>query len=169
MSVADKLKAINATIKAAMADADKLAKDAVAEVAKSVFDAHPKVKSFTLVGYTPSFNDGDPCTFGFETSAHSINGYGNPSCGEDFGKQEGDKPEDADWDDGRRYDAAKREVVQHAEPGWAAAANKSIREAFGLFTEDQIERLFGSNFRLDCSIQSDGGVKVEKEEYDCGY
>ncbi len=169
MSVADKLKAINATIKAAMADADKLAKDAVSEVAKSVFDAHPKVKSFSIVGYTPSFNDGDPCTFRFSAEARTINGYANPDWERDHEPFVGDKPEDADWDDGRKYDADKRKVVQHAEPGWAAAANKSIRVAFGLFTEDQIERLFGSNFRLVCSIQSDGGVKVEKEEYDCGY
>lgn len=169
MSVADKLKAINATIKAAMADADKLAKDAVAEVVRSVFDNHPKMESFTIVGYTPSFNDGDPCTFRFRAEASTINGYGNPDYERDHEPFVGDKPEDADWDDGRKYDTTKGKVVKVADPGWAAAANQSIRDAFGLFTEDQMERLFGSNFRLVCSRERDGGVKVEKDDYDCGY
>lgn len=167
MSVTEKVKAINATIKAAMADADKLAKDAVAEVAQSVFDAHPKVESFSIVGYTPSFNDGDPCTFRFNAEARTINGYGNPDYEQDHEPLLGDKPEDDDWDEGRVY--RNGSMVQERDAGWAAAAIKSIRESFRLFTEDQIERLFGSNFRLVCSRKRGGGVMVEKQEYDCGY
>lgn len=32
------------------------------QLGKEAFLNHPKIKGFLVIGYTPSFNDGDPCT-----------------------------------------------------------------------------------------------------------
>jgi len=43
------------------------------ELTKSIFEEHPKVKSFGWNQYTPYFNDGDTCTFSANTDYIRIN------------------------------------------------------------------------------------------------
>lgn len=47
------------------------AKTLFLESAKSVFENHPDLKSFSWTQYTPYFNDGDTCEF----SAHTDDPY----------------------------------------------------------------------------------------------
>lgn len=47
----------------ARAEAAKLAKDAIYNQAKVIFDQYPDLESFSWTQYTPHFNDGDECVF----------------------------------------------------------------------------------------------------------
>jgi hypothetical protein len=167
VSAKDQLKAANEQIKAAMKDADKLVKDAIAELAGVVFDQHPNVKSFAIRGYTPSFNDGDPCTFRFSRDPYRINGCDPDDSPDDSAEKP--VPTDADWESGERWDSDKRKVVKVGDAGWAYLAKTFIRDSFSILTEDQAERMFGTNFLLTFKRKRGGGVTVKKKEYDCGY
>lgn len=63
----------------------KAARDA--ELLAPVFETYPDVKNVTWTQYTPSFNDGDPCTF---RSGHTYPGLNTDEDGE-----EGDAPDGA--------------------------------------------------------------------------
>lgn len=56
----NELKSKMAAVKAEMA---REGKQAFQEACDEVFQAHPKLESFSWVQYTPYFNDGEPCEF----------------------------------------------------------------------------------------------------------
>lgn len=66
------------------------------EASKQLFDAYPKLESFTWAQYTPYFNDGDECVFGVDTDSYSIGINGSRPY-------EDDEDSDEDDDDGAYY------------------------------------------------------------------
>lgn len=53
--------------KDAREEAGKLAKDALSEGAKAIFEEYPKLTGFRWTQYTPYFNDGEACEFSVNT------------------------------------------------------------------------------------------------------
>lgn len=51
---------------------ESLLKDNLLNMYKCVFDEHPEIFSFAFTGYTPYFNDGDPCYYSIN-EIHAIN------------------------------------------------------------------------------------------------
>ena len=62
---------------------DKLGKYLESDLLK-ILNESDSIQSISWVGYTPSFNDGDPCVFRFEfNQPHKINGNYNYDYGDD--------------------------------------------------------------------------------------
>jgi hypothetical protein len=53
-----------------------IGKDVFKAEVKELFDAHPDLISFGWRQYTPSFNDGEPCTFRCYKDSPTVNGKG---------------------------------------------------------------------------------------------
>jgi hypothetical protein len=145
--------------------------------ARTVFERHDKVVSFSIRAYTPGFNDGDPCRFTFEAVAITVNGSTNPDYS--HGDEEVDEDVDflvpsheaGDWRHNKKWDDERDELVQVAPPGWAAAVNETVWELFSKFRDDDLEREFGSSFALLWQRPADPAAAPEltEEWYDCGH
>jgi phage pi2 protein 07 len=171
MSDLETLRGINAEYRKLAEDGSKLVKSAVLEAAQTILDRHPKVKSFSVHGYHPSFNDGEPCSFSFCSDVYKINSYCSPSYddgSDDEDEDNKDRPTREDWSDGLEWTPDYKKQVKVAEPGWAALVNKDVGELFSIFTEDQMHKAFDSNFELIFTRGRGGKVKMESEYYDPG-
>ena len=110
--------------------------------ATEIFNKYPALVSFGWKQYTPSFNDGDPCTL-------SVNYYDLILNGVD--------PNDDDDDD------EENELPELSEAD-SEAADKEIYELLNLIPETTYEELFGSDVIV--TVTRDG---ITTESYDCGY
>ncbi len=61
--LAKEIKKASKILAKAKSDMVKVAKKAMTDASKSIFDNHPKLNSFSWAQYTPYFNDGDTCEF----------------------------------------------------------------------------------------------------------
>ena len=124
-------------------DLNKDAKAFLYENAKSIFELYPFVKNVTWFQYTPSFCDGDPCYFSSTHTYFSVN-YGE----DDYG----------DTDQEGRYYPEEVPLSQQKE------AESLIGSFLRLFSEDQMEQMFGNHVRVQITEKG-----INKEDYDCGY
>lgn len=99
----------------------KQGKEAFKDGIKSVFDAHPKMKSVKWRQYTPYFNDGEPCTFRACTDDPEINDndYYTDEDGTGMTREE--------------FDAAHKEVTSY----------------LALFNDEILESLFGDHCQVE--------------------
>jgi hypothetical protein len=122
------------------------------DVAKSVFDKHPKLESFGWNQYTPYFNDGDECTFSANIDYVDINGE-------------------------NEYDSnvlQKTIYVQNAKGEYIetvnelynpelAAAQNDVKEFLSNIDESVLRDMFGDHVEVTVSRN---GTEVEKYEHD---
>lgn len=143
-------------------------------VFKDIFDNHPGLKAFAYVGYTMGFNDGEPCyhsgysyvgDFHIQTYNYSYrNGeeYWTADCYEETGWGELEDfflGEDADLDNTNDpLDFVNKDCTDIESARSAVAA-----------LEDIIELVYDTNYLIKVSLNDDGSVNVEHDEYDCGY
>ena len=71
---------MNAQVNALKQQVRDNGEEGLKELAKEVFDQVEGLKKFVVVGYTPSFNDGEPCTHS------SFYGFGNYHWAEQYSK-----------------------------------------------------------------------------------
>ena len=113
------------------------------ELRRTLFEENPKLKSFGFVGYTPSFNDGEPCEFTITTESGyiQINGFdGNRS----------------EWLDGANHTDEEMKDVEDL--------SEIVSETLGILPENFYRSKFGDGFQVN--VTSD---KIEVEDYNCGY
>lgn len=139
-----------------------------------IFAKHPGLKAFAYVGYTPGFNDGDPCyhigysyvgDFHLATYNYSYrNGerYWTADCYEETGWGELESyflSEDADLDntDGP-LDFVNKDCATIEQ------ASSDVEEL-----SDIIELVYGTDYLIKVSLNEDGQVVVEHDYYECGY
>lgn len=121
-------------------------KEAIVEAIKPVFDnSYGRLNEVRVHGYTPSFNDGDPCTFRMNTDDCKVNGYDG---------YEDDVDEDEDFlgsDD-------------------TSSVQESVSDALSVFDDDDWEAAFNSyGFEVVFTKEDDGSISLTEEDYDCGY
>jgi hypothetical protein len=127
---------------------------------KTIFEDHPKVKSFGWNQFTPYFNDGDTCYFCVNTDYIQING---------------ESVDESDWINETKitnwgtFNREKREYEGRTEvpnldydPELAAASNE-IREFLRNFDDDFFLSQFGDHAEI--TITADG-VNVDEYEHD---
>ena len=163
------------TLKQAKKDYQNTCKEAFYGYLREVFLENPKLDFITILGWTPSFNDGDPCT-------HSMEILIKDGDFEDWGLEIEDEGESFSKEDGKLNDIPA---------GRADQINRNI----WLF-DDYLEETYETNFKLTiCRDDSDnislpenwetmtaeernnftvdqkvvGAIKIQKEWYDCGY
>lgn len=114
----------------------------------AVFVAYPDLQTMTIIGYTPGFNDGDPCTHGQnDVYLNGVNKYGDTT------------DEDDDKDE---YSAPKPEPVKFSKAAYATIG------AIVAGMADDLHMAFETNWKLKIHRNGDS-IEYDQEDYDCGY
>lgn len=132
-------------------------KEFISSVFQEVFDNNPGLKFVYILGWTPGFNDGEPCTHSQETFVGSSY-Y-------------------ATWREKDYYDFEEREMYEEFDTDEDNPANHINKECKTLDSvasqlavyDEIIERVFDTNFELKISLDKNGKVQVDQDYYDCGY
>lgn len=120
---------------------------------QEVFDNHVGLNVVCMVGYTPSFNDGDTCTHSHYTFTGVKSSWGSV----DFTDEIGDFEEDFEWDEGD-------ETHLNSSCTTLAEVDKQLANC-----EEIFERVWDTNYRVVASRGEDGKVTLCVDEYECGY
>ena len=116
----------------------------------AVFRDYPFINTICAAGYTPGFNDGDPCYHSDEISVDDFN-YANVYEYDDdwFYEEAGARP--------------KASVIQKEEEEIRDCVCGAL-SASGLF-----EYMFETNFKVVIRRQEHNGYEIVEEEYYCGW
>lgn len=130
------------------------------ELTKTIFEEHPKVKSFGWSQYTPYFNDGDTCTFSAHTDYIYING---DSADEADWMSETTITNYGTWNREKRVYEGRTEVPNLNYDPELVKANDEIREFLRNFDEDFFMSQFGDHAEITVTAE---GVSVDEYEHD---
>lgn len=109
-----------------------------------------KLGAITIVGWTPGFNDGEPC----EHSTDYMYGYSDlQNYGLEYLLD--------DWFDGDE-DKIKRLLVQDVK------VTDEVKMFVATALDGYIEEKHGTNYRVSIIFEN-GTYRIEEDEYDCGY
>jgi len=152
------------------------------DLTKTIFEDHPKVKSFGWNQFTPYFNDGDTCYFCVNTDYIQINGESvdesdwinetkitnwgtfNREKREYEGRTEETKITNyGTWNREKREYEGRTEVPNLDYDPELAAASNEIREFLRNFDDDFFLSQFGDHAEI--TITADG-VNVDEYEHD---
>lgn len=136
-----------------------------------IFDEFRGLNRVVVQGYTPGFNDGDPCVHSQQTyvTVSSFNELGGEEDGEDspFRYIDRDENPDLDWDN--RY------VLKDGVDGYLFNGDltpeqvEQVQTAFDAFGE-AIMDLYNTDFTLTwLRSREDGKITFSHDHYDCGY
>jgi hypothetical protein len=117
-------------------EASGLAKTTLLEGLDKLFKKHPEVGGVTWTQYTPSFNDGDPCTFRSNHCYADLLGTEEVDCDD----------EDEDSRIGQDITEEARDVFE---------------EFLAQFEDEDMETLFGDGVR----VTIDRKLKIRESEY----
>jgi hypothetical protein len=147
------------------------AKKNVNEILSVIFAEIPRLNLMRVRGYTPSFNDGDPCT---HSQIVAVDVYDPDSLFEFM--DEDDKfrklmtGERFSWAH-TSWDHATKKYVDNALPEdphhVACIKARAVVDAL----EGDFEIMFDTNFTLDIvrDPNSEFGFRIDHSDYDCGY
>lgn len=137
----------------------------ITQVFQEIFDQNEGLKYIHIIGWTPGFNDGEPCTHSQESavgSSHTYysNYYGRDVVSHDF--------EDREWFDEFevKFSEGSNTVVSHINSG-CKTLDRVAKQVSAY--DELIERVFNTNFELKISTDDNGKVVVDEEYYNCGY
>lgn len=124
----------------------------IAEIFKEIFNKHEGLKLVVIRGWTPGFNDGEPCNHSQETFV------GRCSWREylDF----------EDYSAVAEYFEYDEETGEHINS--ACKTLDEVAEEVEVYAE-LVERVFYTNFLVQVCLDDEGDVKVIEDEYWCGY
>lgn len=126
-----------------------------------MFAEHAGLNKVCVVGWTPGFNDGDPCEHSYEIFVGAVTEY-NGTQYVDYDERE----EPAEFFGGYNEETESVDVTQN--PNASCTTLKEVHASVDNFS-DIIHRVYGTNFILKVTRGEDGTAEVECDEYDCGY
>lgn len=146
-------------------EAYNCAKECLPDVLKEFFAKHVGMKKIRFVGYTPSFNDGDPCNhysdFGVGLYSHQQTTYRDSG----FYIDSDDYSEDCEFFDLELDEDEK--IVSFANDGFKGDVEAMYQD---MRTIGQIvELLYTTNYEVLVTLEDDGTVEVARDRYNCGY
>lgn len=124
------------------------------ECIRQLFKRFDGLNAVAILGWTPGFNDGEPCTHSSHVFAGVVNSYG------------------MDFDDyGEVSDFAMDHTPDGAQgPNDSLSAHDRTKVAEELLVLDEVlEFLWETNYRMTAYRDEDGLVVIEIDHYDCGY
>ena len=130
------------------------------DLTKTIFEDHPKVKSFGWNQYTPYFNDGDTCYFSVNTDYIQINGE---PVDESEWISETKITNYGTWNREKREYEGRTEVPNLDYDPELVAASDEIREFLRNFDEDFFMSQFGDHAEITVT---EDGVSVDEYEHD---
>jgi hypothetical protein len=130
------------------------------ELTKTIFEEHPKVKSFGWNQFTPYFNDGETCTFSANVDYIYINGI----CVDDSDwVSEKTITNYGTWNRETKKYEGRTEVSNLNYDSELVKANDEIREFLYNFDEDFFMAQFGDHAEVTVTLE---GVSVDEYEHD---
>lgn len=146
--------------------------DGLSELGKDVFSQVEGLKKFVIVGYTPGFNDGEPCYHS------SFYGFGNYHYRESY-RRDGSYYLSSD-DVGERehfnefFELDEEAEYEKKEQMSISYANSGVKDADLAYEligalDDVCEMLFDTNYEVRFTLNEDGSVSVDQDDFDCGY
>lgn len=140
----------------------KSAEGNLSEIFKELFDKHQGLRKIVYQGYTPSFNDGEPCEHSSQGSVCNVYwrtySFGPYLSGDDLAEQ---------YEDFFELDSDKE--TQHIEHSNIACVDLSAAEQDVNALTEVIDIVYGTNYQVLITLEDDGSVTIESDEYDCGY
>jgi hypothetical protein len=130
------------------------------DLTKTIFEDHPKVKSFGWNQYTPYFLDGDTCTFSVNTDYIYINGE---SVDESDWISETKITHYGTWNSGKKEYEGRTELPNLDYDKDLVSASDEIREFLSNFDEDFFMSQFGDHAEITITAE---GVSVDEYEHD---
>ena len=130
------------------------------DLTKTIFEEHPKVKSFGWSQYTPYFNDGDTCYFSVNTDYIYINGE---PVDESNWINETKVTNYGTWDREKRVYEGRTEVPNLDYDPDLSKANDEIKEFLSNFDNDFFMSQFGDHAEITVT---EDGVSVDEYEHD---
>jgi hypothetical protein len=130
------------------------------DLTKTIFEDHPKVKSFGWNQFTPYFNDGETCTFSVNTDYIYINGE---SVDESDWINETKITNYGTWNREKRQYEGRTEVPNFNYDKELVAACDEIREFLSNFDNDFFMSQFGDHAEITITAE---GVSVDEYEHD---
>lgn len=134
---------------------------------EQVREVSKDVEFIVIQGYTPSFNDGDPCTFTYSVMVNDVTDY--VELGQHTTKYRGKTKEEVeaegeDWDEYVQNDVSERmENIDYRKMG------KLVSDIFDPLHNLLLEN-FDSEFGFEIIlIHNDGEFDIKVLSYDCGY
>jgi hypothetical protein len=127
---------------------------------KTIFEDHPKVKSFSWTQYTPYFNDGDTCTFSADTNYITVNDervdeadWMSPTIITKYGTWNREK---------RVYEDREEELNPKYDPEMVKAVDE-IRDFLSHFDDDFFLSQFGDHAEITITSE---GVSIDEYEHE---
>jgi len=130
------------------------------DLTKTIFEDHPKVKSFGWNQFTPYFNDGDTCYFSVNTDYIQINGE---SVDESDWISETKITNYGTWNREKREYEGRTEVPNLDYDPELSSASNEIREFLRNFDNDFFLSQFGDHAEITITAE---GVSVDEYEHD---
>lgn len=129
-------------------------KDAIEPGLKYIAETYgDELGVITILGWTPGFNDGEPC----EHSTEHLYGYRELS---NFGLEHLVE----EWFEG--VDNAEDKIEELFEK--AVTPAKEVREFVSNALENWADEKHGTDYRVHFIFEN-GNYRIEKDDYDCGY
>jgi hypothetical protein len=130
------------------------------ELTQSIFEEHPKVKSFGWNQYTPYFNDGDTCHFSANVDYIYING---DSADDADWVSENNITNYGTWNRDKKVYEGRTEIPNLNYDKELVKANDEIREFLRNFDDDFFMSQFGDHAEVTITAE---GVSVDEYEHD---
>ncbi len=130
------------------------------DLTKTIFEDHPKVKSFGWNQYTPYFNDGETCEFSANIDYIQINGE---PVDESEWISETKITNYGTWNREKREYEGRTEVPNLDYDPELAAASDEIKEFLSNFDEDFFMSQFGDHAEVTITAE---GVSIDEYEHD---
>jgi hypothetical protein len=140
--------------------ANRLRRETLADIG-ALFSAFPDLNSISVSGYTPGWNDGDPCHHSQpDPYLNGENVWERDGDDEDEGW--GDEEEDEREEDEREEDEDARSSTRLSDKDFEAITH--ILEGMS----DVLEKIFGTNWKL-IFRRTQNGIEFNRYNYDCGH
>lgn len=133
----NRLEQLSKEIKEAQDRFNKEVKDSIQQELKRLFDTYKELNELSWKGYTPSFNDGDPCVF--RLSGIEINGESE--------------------------DDYLEEHSTLVEPSEELSDAVGELQKFMYSNKDYVEKIYGNDTEVSITRNEDGSLNVQVDSY----
>lgn len=132
-------------------------------VFQEIFDQNEGLKLIYILGWTPGFNDGEPCTHSQESfvgSSHPCS-WRNNGLYYDFDERELYEEFEVEFDE-----EDSDTVISHINSGCKTLDQVAKQVAA---YEELVERVYDTNFEIKITLNDEGKVVLDHDWYECGY
>lgn len=164
MSVVDKIKELNGKMAKLEKERKALFQESLKETFDEIFKEHPKLLSIRWQGYTPYFNDGDPCVYTIYDFYAEVEGI--KSWVHDYSKYGGRVDSGSEYNTADEAYKNERCLEECFLATWDKECPEEIKEvlsSLGSLPDDLFLQAFGDHAEITATRE---GFKVEAYDHE---